>query len=52
MSTTTFGLTLLIVGMGGTLVTLAVIAGCLRLLTKLFPAENSDSDRSGGPGHA
>lgn len=52
MSTTTFGLTLLIVGMGGTLATLAVIAGCLRLLTKLFPAETPDGDRQGGSDHA
>jgi Na+-transporting methylmalonyl-CoA/oxaloacetate decarboxylase gamma subunit len=52
MNTLTFGLTLLVVGMGGTLVTLALLAGCLRLLTKIFPAEQDGTDTKGGPDHA
>lgn len=48
MSTLTFGLTLLVVGMGGTLATLALLAGCLHLLTKLFPAEDADGGKCGG----
>lgn len=51
MSNITFGLTLLVVGMGGTLVTLGVIAGCLHLLTKLFPAENGPEGAEGGSDH-
>jgi hypothetical protein len=51
MSTLTFGLTLLVVGMGGTLATLALLAGCLHLLTKLFPAEDAGDGQDGGPDH-
>ena len=47
MNTTTFGLTLLLVGMGGTLATLALLAGCLQLLTKMFPAD-ADADQTNG----
>jgi Na+-transporting methylmalonyl-CoA/oxaloacetate decarboxylase gamma subunit len=50
MTTTTFGITLLVVGMGGTLATLWLLAGCLKLLTKLFPADEVDGDENGGPG--
>ena len=52
MTTTTFGLTLLIVGMGGTLATLWLLVGCLRLLTKLFPADDDGDGDKGGPDHA
>jgi len=52
MNTTTFGLTLLLVGMGGTLVTLALLAGCLQLLTKIFPAEPDADPTKGGSGDA
>ena len=52
MSTFTFGLTLLVVGMGGTLATLALLAGCLHLLTKLFPAEDAGRGKDGGADHA
>lgn len=52
MSTLTFGLSLLVVGMGGTLATLAFLAGCLHLLTKLFPAEDATSGKDGGSGDA
>ena len=52
MTNTTFGLTLLVVGMGGTLATLALLAGCLRLLKKLFPAEDGKDAKPGGPDHA
>jgi Na+-transporting methylmalonyl-CoA/oxaloacetate decarboxylase gamma subunit len=51
MNTFTFGMTLLVVGMGGTLATLALLAGCLHLLTKLFPAEEAGDDAAGGSGH-
>lgn len=51
MSTLTFGLTLLVVGMGGTLATLALLAGCLHMLTKLFPAEDAVRGKDGGSDH-
>ena len=51
MSTFTFGLTLLVVGMGGTLATLALLAGCLHVLTKLFPAEDAVRGKDGGADH-
>lgn len=47
MSTFTFGLTLLVVGMGGTLATLALIAACLHWLTKIFPAESGSEGKKG-----
>jgi hypothetical protein len=52
MTTLTFGLTLLVVGMGGTLATLALLAACLHLLTKLFPADDAPAGKDGGPDHA
>ena len=52
MNTFTFGLTLLVVGMGGTLATLWLLAGCLTLLTKLFPADDESDRTKGGSDHA
>lgn len=53
MNHTTFGLTLLVVGMGGTLLTLWVLTLLLRLITYLFPAEPADPKRqAGGTDHA
>jgi hypothetical protein len=52
MDSTTFGLTLLLVGMGGTLATLALLAGCLQLLTRMFPADADSDLTKGGPGDA
>jgi Na+-transporting methylmalonyl-CoA/oxaloacetate decarboxylase gamma subunit len=43
MDSLTFGLTLLIVGMGGTLATLWMLTAVIRGLTRLFPAEREDS---------
>jgi Na+-transporting methylmalonyl-CoA/oxaloacetate decarboxylase gamma subunit len=37
MDNFTFGVTLLIVGMGGTLVTLAIMASVMAVLGKIFP---------------
>jgi Na+-transporting methylmalonyl-CoA/oxaloacetate decarboxylase gamma subunit len=37
MDNFTFGMTLLVVGMGGTLVTLAIMAGVMATLGKIFP---------------
>ncbi|MFO7709544.1 MAG: OadG family protein [Desulfobacterales bacterium] len=37
MDNLTFGLTLMVVGMGGTLVTLALLAVIMNLLKKIFP---------------
>lgn len=43
MSNTTFGLTMLIVGMGGTLLTLWILGLLLRGITTLFPpADDTD----------
>jgi Na+-transporting methylmalonyl-CoA/oxaloacetate decarboxylase gamma subunit len=39
MDNLTFGLTLIVVGMGGTLATLAVFALFMALLTRIFPAK-------------
>ena len=41
-----FGLTMLVVGMGGTLVTLGVMAGILHLLTRVFPVKE-EPEQSG-----
>jgi Na+-transporting methylmalonyl-CoA/oxaloacetate decarboxylase gamma subunit len=51
MSHLAFGITLLVVGLGGTLVTLALLALLLRLLTLLFPAERDEVVKK-GPDHA
>lgn len=37
MDNLTFGLTLMVVGMGGTMVTLALLAVIMNLLKKIFP---------------
>jgi hypothetical protein len=42
MDNLTFGLTMLIVGMGGTLLTLWLLGLILRALTKLLPADETD----------
>jgi Na+-transporting methylmalonyl-CoA/oxaloacetate decarboxylase gamma subunit len=39
MDNLTFGLTLMVVGMGGTLVTLALLAVIMNLLKKIFPVQ-------------
>lgn len=44
MDNLTFGLTMLIVGMGGTLVALGVLALMMGLLKKIFPVRE-ESDR-------
>jgi hypothetical protein len=49
MSTLQFGLTSLLLGLGGTLVALSLLAGCLRLLTRLFPPEPGPAPHPGGP---
>lgn len=36
-----FGLTMLVVGMGGTLLTLVIMAAILRLLTLVFPVKET-----------
>jgi Na+-transporting methylmalonyl-CoA/oxaloacetate decarboxylase gamma subunit len=43
MDTLTFGLTLLVVGMGGTLAALAALAGLMELLKKMFPPHTPDA---------
>lgn len=40
MDNTTFGLTMLIVGMGGTLLTLWILTGVIHLLVRFFPPEH------------
>jgi hypothetical protein len=49
MSTLHFGLTLLVLGLGGTLATLGLLAGCLRVLTHLFPPETGPAPQPGDP---
>jgi Na+-transporting methylmalonyl-CoA/oxaloacetate decarboxylase gamma subunit len=44
MNNLTFGLTLLVVGMGGTLVVLWLITLVIRGLTALFPASKDSSN--------
>jgi hypothetical protein len=43
MDNWTFGLTLLVVGMGGTLAALGVLAVMMGLLKKLFPAKEESN---------
>ncbi len=43
MDTLSFGLTLLVVGMGGTLAALALLAGLMNLLKKLFPVKDEEA---------
>ena len=40
-----FGLTMLVVGMGGTLLTLVFVAFILRGLTMIFPVEKPDAHK-------
>jgi Na+-transporting methylmalonyl-CoA/oxaloacetate decarboxylase gamma subunit len=49
MDTRTFGLTLLLVGMGGTLLTLYVLTLLIKLLTRLLPVrpEKPAGDKEG-----
>lgn len=44
MDNLTFGLTLLVVGMGGTLAALAALAMLMGLLKKMFPYEKDDAE--------
>lgn len=44
MSQLTFGLTMLVVGMGGTLLTLWLLTLLIRGVTALFPADNGKSE--------
>ena len=44
LSNTEFGLTMLLVGMGGTLLTLFIVAALIRGLTSMFPpSEDNDN---------
>lgn len=43
MDNLTFGLTLLVVGMGGTMAALGTLAVMMGLLKKIFPAREDDS---------
>lgn len=45
MNYLTFGLTMLAVGMGGTLVTLGLLALVIRALSALFPADSGEEPR-------
>jgi hypothetical protein len=49
MNTFQFGLPLLVLGLGGTLATLGLLAGGLRLLTRLFPPAPGPAPHPGGP---
>lgn len=44
MDNWTFGLTLLVVGMGGTLTALGLLAVMMNLLKKLFPVKEEESN--------
>ena len=41
-----FGITMMIVGVGGTFLTLAILIWSIQLLKKLFPLSAEDSDKS------
>lgn len=47
--TALFGLTMLVVGMGGTLLTLALTALIIRGLTAIFPVEKPDDGKGQRP---
>jgi Na+-transporting methylmalonyl-CoA/oxaloacetate decarboxylase gamma subunit len=49
MDTFTFGLTLLVVGMGGTLLVLFLLTLVIRGLTALFPARETSENERGAP---
>jgi hypothetical protein len=44
MDNLTFGLTMLLVGMGGTLLTLFIVTVCIRTLTTAFPPVTEETD--------
>ncbi len=44
MDNLTFGLTMLIVGMGGTLLTLFLVTLCIRGLTSAFPPATEETE--------
>jgi Na+-transporting methylmalonyl-CoA/oxaloacetate decarboxylase gamma subunit len=44
MDNWTFGLTLLVVGMGGTLVALGLLAVMMNLLKKIFPVKKEEAN--------
>lgn len=46
MSNVTFGLTMLIVGMGGTLLTLWLLGLLLRALTSMFPPSDDEENNN------
>lgn len=46
MDNLTFGLTMLIVGMGGTLLTLYVLTLVITAITRLFPAETPGAPKN------
>jgi len=41
-----FGITMMVVGVGGTFLTLAILIGSIQLLKKLFPLPAEGSDKS------
>ena len=41
-----FGITMMVVGVGGTFLTLAIIIGSIQLLKKFFPLSTEDGDKS------
>lgn len=43
-----FGLTMLVVGMGGTILMLLGLAGMIRVLTRIFPPERKVADSKAG----
>jgi Na+-transporting methylmalonyl-CoA/oxaloacetate decarboxylase gamma subunit len=45
MNNLTFGITLLIVGMGGTLLTLYVLTLLIRAITAMFPVRPNSDDK-------
>ena len=44
MDNWTFGLSMLVVGMGGTLLTLTVMSALMGLLKRLFPVKENEKD--------
>lgn len=40
----TFGLTMLVVGMGGTIVTLMIFSGIMALMKKIFPYRKEEDE--------
>lgn len=52
MGTLAFGMTMLVLGLGGTLAALGLLVGCLHVLMKLFPADEAAGNQRGGSGDA